>query len=83
MRNCVTHFHACDCREEHFKEIQSKLAVAEKALKRRDAALAEAREIIEICKGAQILRDRDEQFKLSVAMVNLQLKINSILSEGE
>jgi len=21
MRNCVTHFHACDCREEKFKNL--------------------------------------------------------------
>lgn len=28
----ATHYHACDCREEHFKELESQLAVAREAL---------------------------------------------------
>ena len=32
MRNCITHHHACDCREEKFKKLEAALAEVRKGL---------------------------------------------------
>jgi len=31
-RECITHHHACDCRERKFAELEAKLAIAVEAL---------------------------------------------------
>ena len=30
MRNCITHHHACDCREEKFRKLEAAMAEAKR-----------------------------------------------------
>jgi hypothetical protein len=44
-RECVTHFHACDCREAKFKRTEEQLAAADRLAESAHALSTERRAI--------------------------------------
>jgi hypothetical protein len=40
-RNCVTHFHACDCREEKFKKLEEENAELQAKIKQFAACIGD------------------------------------------
>lgn len=78
MRNCVTHYYACDCREEKFKRMEAALAEAKNGLE----CLRESREHAKIAEfsASEALQDLFE-FNEETARKTLAT-IDTIL-EGE
>ena len=62
---CVTHSYACDCREEHFTELEAENAKLKNALGHTEAALANwgDDEVGEVKMTAQCLQEENARLK--------------------
>lgn len=55
MKECVTHFAACDCREEKFKQLQAKVAVLEKhIIKVHETSIAWGKQGMDMFAGTKL-----------------------------
>ena len=73
-KQCVTHHHACDCREEHFKQLQAELEKVKAENKRLNAFMECVIEDLEVHLGN--VDDKIEQSNIKRFIVDIKQNLS-------